>query len=230
MTAEPYEIEKQGHFKPNVFLLSDYGYDTYSTLIVTRPEIVEKNPDLVQRFVDASAIGWYHYLYGDNSKANAMIKDEQPGHHRRADRLLDRRDEGERRRQFRRHAEARHRRDDRRALEGFLRQDGGDRHGRRERPTTRRPTRCSSSTRASGLIFALNDHEREIGNVPHLDHRRPRHCGGWLCCGRGSRGLGLAGFPATFSFSGRASPSTRRSRPAFWCSLVLSLILWLLSR
>jgi NitT/TauT family transport system substrate-binding protein len=78
LTAEPYEIEKQGHFKPNVFLLSDYGYDTYSTLIVTRNEIVDKNPDLVQRFVDASAIGWYHYLYGDNSKANELIKTDNP--------------------------------------------------------------------------------------------------------------------------------------------------------
>ena len=78
VTAEPYEIEKQGGFKPNIFLLSDYGYSTYSTLIESRRDIVEKNPDLVQRFVDASAIGWYHYLYGDNSKANAMIKDENP--------------------------------------------------------------------------------------------------------------------------------------------------------
>ena len=32
----------------------------------------------MQRFVDASAIGWYHYLYGNNSKANAMIKMENP--------------------------------------------------------------------------------------------------------------------------------------------------------
>ena len=32
----------------------------------------------MQRFVDASAIGWYHYLYGDNAKANAMIKYENP--------------------------------------------------------------------------------------------------------------------------------------------------------
>jgi len=78
ITAEPYEIEKQGHFKPNVFLLSDYGYTTYSTLIVTRTDIVEKKPDLVQRFVDASAIGWYHYLYGDSSKGNAMIKADNP--------------------------------------------------------------------------------------------------------------------------------------------------------
>src|SRR5277367_6792675 len=78
VTAEPYEIKRQGGFKPNIFLLSDYGYDTYSTLIVTRNEIVDKTPDLVQRFVDASAIGWYHYLYGDNSKGNEMIKAENP--------------------------------------------------------------------------------------------------------------------------------------------------------
>src|SRR5271166_2939222 len=78
ITAEPYEIERQGGFRPNVFLLSDYGYDTYATLIVTRNDIVDKNPELVQRFVDASAIGWYHYLYGDNSKGNEAIKTENP--------------------------------------------------------------------------------------------------------------------------------------------------------
>ena len=78
VTAEPYGIEKQGHFAPNVFLLSDYGYTTYATLIVTRSDIVEKRPDLVQRFVDASAIGWYHYLYGDSSRANELIKRDNP--------------------------------------------------------------------------------------------------------------------------------------------------------
>jgi NitT/TauT family transport system substrate-binding protein len=78
VTAEPYEIEKQGGFKPNIFLLSDYGYLSYSTLIETRRDIVDKNPDLVQRFVDASAIGWYRYLNGDNSKANEMIKTQNP--------------------------------------------------------------------------------------------------------------------------------------------------------
>jgi NitT/TauT family transport system substrate-binding protein len=78
VTAEPYEIEKQGGFKPDIFLLSDFGYSTYSTLIETRRDIVDKKPDLVQRFVDASAIGWYHYLYGDDSKANEKIKTENP--------------------------------------------------------------------------------------------------------------------------------------------------------
>jgi NitT/TauT family transport system substrate-binding protein len=78
ITSEPFEVERQGGFKPNLFLLTDYGYTTYSTQIVTRREIVEKSPDLVQRFVSASAIGWYHYLYGDNAKANAAIKKENP--------------------------------------------------------------------------------------------------------------------------------------------------------
>jgi NitT/TauT family transport system substrate-binding protein len=71
-------VEKQGGFKPNIFLLADQGYSTYATTIETRIDLVEKNPDLVQRFVDASSIGWYHYLYGDNAKANAAIKKDNP--------------------------------------------------------------------------------------------------------------------------------------------------------
>lgn len=78
VTSEPYEVERQGGFKPNVFLLSDYGFSGYATTIITRQELVDKKPDLVQRFVDASAIGWYHYLYGDNAKANERIKKENP--------------------------------------------------------------------------------------------------------------------------------------------------------
>ena len=79
LTSEPYGIERRGHFKPNVFLLADHGYSTYSSLIEARRDMVERNPDLVQRFVNASAIGWYHYLYGDNAKANAAIKRANPG-------------------------------------------------------------------------------------------------------------------------------------------------------
>jgi NitT/TauT family transport system substrate-binding protein len=78
VTSEPFAVEREGHFKPNIFLFADYGYATYATTIETRAEIVAKKPDLVQRFVDASTIGWYHYLYGDNSKANALIKKDNP--------------------------------------------------------------------------------------------------------------------------------------------------------
>ena len=72
VTSEPYAIETQGHFKPTLFLLADQGFNSYSTLIETRRDLVEQKPDLVQRFVDASAIGWYHYLYGDPSAGNSL--------------------------------------------------------------------------------------------------------------------------------------------------------------
>jgi NitT/TauT family transport system substrate-binding protein len=78
VTSEPYAVEKAGKFKPKVFLLADQGFNTYSTLIETRRDLVEKKPDLVQRFVDASIIGWMNYIYGDNKPANAMIKKHNP--------------------------------------------------------------------------------------------------------------------------------------------------------
>jgi NitT/TauT family transport system substrate-binding protein len=78
LTAEPFAVEKEGGFKPDIFLLADQGYSTYATTIETRKDLVEKTPDLVQRFVDASAVGWYHYLYGDDAKANAAIKKDNP--------------------------------------------------------------------------------------------------------------------------------------------------------
>ena len=78
LTSEPYEIEKQTGWAPQVFLLADFGYAPYSTTIETRQEIVDTNPDMVQRFVDATAIGWYNYLYGDNAAANELIKKDNP--------------------------------------------------------------------------------------------------------------------------------------------------------
>jgi NitT/TauT family transport system substrate-binding protein len=78
VTSEPFAIEKAANFKPGVILLADYGFNTYSTLIETRRELIGNKPDLVQRFVDASIIGWYNYLYRDNSPGNALIRKLNP--------------------------------------------------------------------------------------------------------------------------------------------------------
>jgi NitT/TauT family transport system substrate-binding protein len=78
VTSEPFAIEKAARFKPDIILLANYGFNAYSTLIETRLELIDKKPDLVQRFVDASIIGWYHYLYGDNAPGNALIKKLNP--------------------------------------------------------------------------------------------------------------------------------------------------------
>ena len=86
VTSEPFAIEQKAKFKPTVILLADYGFNAYSTFIETRTDLVENNPDLVQRFVDASIIGWYNYLYGDNKAGNALIKKLNP---EMTDALLD---------------------------------------------------------------------------------------------------------------------------------------------
>jgi NitT/TauT family transport system substrate-binding protein len=78
LTSEPFAVEQAGKFRPNIFLAADFGFDTYSTLIEVRRDTVEKRADLVQRFVDASIIGWHNYMYGDNKAANALIKRENP--------------------------------------------------------------------------------------------------------------------------------------------------------
>ena len=47
-------------------------------MIETSAKLVRDNPDLVQRFVNASIEGWYGYLYGDPAPGNALIKQDNP--------------------------------------------------------------------------------------------------------------------------------------------------------
>jgi NitT/TauT family transport system substrate-binding protein len=61
-----------------VFVLAEDGFVAYSGLFEARRVLVEKKPDLVQRFVDASIIGWYNYIYGDNKPGNDLIKKGNP--------------------------------------------------------------------------------------------------------------------------------------------------------
>jgi NitT/TauT family transport system substrate-binding protein len=76
--SEPISIKAQAGFDPVVHLLADNGFSTYSTTIETRAELVRTKPDVVQKFVDASLIGWNNYLYGDNKAANELIKKANP--------------------------------------------------------------------------------------------------------------------------------------------------------
>lgn len=77
VSSEPNIIRKVGKIEPVVFLLADSGYAPYATTIEAKKELVEKNPDLVQRFVDASIKGWYSYLK-DPAPGDALIKKDNP--------------------------------------------------------------------------------------------------------------------------------------------------------
>lgn len=77
VTSEPPMIARAGG-DPQVFLLADYGYTSYATVLMTSKKLVAEKPQLVQRFIDASIKGWYSYLYGSHAKALAMIKHDNP--------------------------------------------------------------------------------------------------------------------------------------------------------
>lgn len=76
--AEPINVRQQAGFDPVVHLLADHGFSTYSTTVETREQLIRDKPDLVRRFIEASIIGWYHYLYGDRRAAHALIRKDNP--------------------------------------------------------------------------------------------------------------------------------------------------------
>lgn len=78
VTSEPFAVEKQGGFTPNIFMLADNGFSTYATTIEVMQKTIDEHPDWVKCFVDGSIKGWYNYLYGDNAKANELIKKDNP--------------------------------------------------------------------------------------------------------------------------------------------------------
>ncbi|MEO7852401.1 MAG: ABC transporter substrate-binding protein [Rubrivivax sp.] len=78
LSSEPYAIEKEAGFKPNVFLLADHGWPPYSTTIDCMADTVKNKPKQVAAFVKASMQGWRDYLTGDPSAANALIKKDNP--------------------------------------------------------------------------------------------------------------------------------------------------------
>ena len=78
VSSEPLMVQKEAGWTPDSLLLADAGYGTYSTLIETMADTVATRPEVVQCFVDGSAKGWYNYLYGDASKADARIKADNP--------------------------------------------------------------------------------------------------------------------------------------------------------
>ena len=78
LSSEPYAIQKEAGFMPNVFMIADAGYSTYATTVEVMRSTLETRPEVVECFVNGSILGWYNYLYGDNAAANAMILEANP--------------------------------------------------------------------------------------------------------------------------------------------------------
>jgi NitT/TauT family transport system substrate-binding protein len=71
-TAEPLYAADEGA-QVDTYLLADHGWNTYSTTVETRKDLIETQPEVVQCFVDGSIRGWYNFLYGDPTAAYDLI-------------------------------------------------------------------------------------------------------------------------------------------------------------
>ncbi len=78
LTSEPYTIEQEGHFVPQVFLLADEGYPGYATMVLAHNDLIASNPEAIRAFNEATAQGWREYLYGDPTPANRLILRDNP--------------------------------------------------------------------------------------------------------------------------------------------------------
>jgi len=61
ITSEPIAARQKGG-DPSVFLIADSGFNPYTTVVITRRELLQKSPELAQAFVLATREGWRDYL------------------------------------------------------------------------------------------------------------------------------------------------------------------------
>lgn len=78
ITSEPFAVLQEAGWSPDIWVLADNGYTSYSTTIVGMRDYVEANPEAVKCFVEGSAKGWANFLYGDNAAAIAKIQEDNP--------------------------------------------------------------------------------------------------------------------------------------------------------
>jgi NitT/TauT family transport system substrate-binding protein len=73
------EVQQIKEVQPDskFYLFADYGYPAYGGILVTRDDLLQKNPQMMKRFVAASMEGWKSYL-ANPAAGNALIKKENP--------------------------------------------------------------------------------------------------------------------------------------------------------
>jgi NitT/TauT family transport system substrate-binding protein len=77
ITSEPYLVKRQTGEMPKTFLLADYGYLTYGSIVVTSQVLIDKNIRAVQCIVDGAVKGWNDFL-NDPKPALEAVKKEEP--------------------------------------------------------------------------------------------------------------------------------------------------------
>jgi NitT/TauT family transport system substrate-binding protein len=74
ITSEPIVARKQGLIV-DAFLIADAGYNPYTEVVVAKKSFIEKNPEVVKKFLAAITQGWKDYLVNPtlaNKKMNVL--------------------------------------------------------------------------------------------------------------------------------------------------------------
>ena len=69
--SEPFQVAEQGADPVNL-MVSDIGFNPYTSVLITRAEVITKQPELVRRMVAACRLGWRKYL-DEPEKTNEHI-------------------------------------------------------------------------------------------------------------------------------------------------------------
>jgi NitT/TauT family transport system substrate-binding protein len=75
-SSELFQARQQG-VDANFYLFADQGYPPYGSTLVTRRDLIESQPEQLQRFYDATMEGWKSYL-ANPAPGNALIKQDNP--------------------------------------------------------------------------------------------------------------------------------------------------------
>ncbi len=85
LTNEPFLVKRETGVLPKAFLLADYGYLTYGSIVTVSQGLIDKKPDAVRCLTQASVKGWEDYLK-DPKPAFDLLKATDPAN---TDDLMD---------------------------------------------------------------------------------------------------------------------------------------------
>jgi len=79
---EPYVLEKMG-YQIDTILAYDYGIKSYGDTLFTTENYIAENPEIVSKFVQATAKGWQYALEHQEETLDIVLRNDDEGYHNR---------------------------------------------------------------------------------------------------------------------------------------------------
>ncbi|MEM9588524.1 MAG: ABC transporter substrate-binding protein, partial [Planctomycetota bacterium] len=78
VSAEPLQAQQEG-VQVRSLMLSDIGWNPYSSVLVTTGKLIREQPELVRQVVQATRTGWQRYLADPTAANEAILADNTAG-------------------------------------------------------------------------------------------------------------------------------------------------------